>query len=97
MVPIYVDDFDDYIFVCVNLQGRDLGGRKKCQSFPGGAMVKSLPANVGDAGDVGFQALEDSWRKAWQPTPLYLPGESHGQRRLAGHSPWGQEELNMTD
>ena len=27
------------------------------------------------------------WRKTWQPTPVFLPGESHGQRSLAGHSP----------
>ena len=28
------------------------------------------------------------WRRAWQPTPVFLPGESHGQRSLVGHSPW---------
>ena len=32
------------------------------------------------------------WRKAWHPTPVFLPGESHGQRSLAGCSPWGREE-----
>ena len=30
------------------------------------------------------------WRKAWQPAPVFLPGESHGQRSLAGYSPWPQ-------
>ena len=30
------------------------------------------------------------WRRKWQPTPVFLPGESHGQRSLAGDSPWGQ-------
>ena len=29
------------------------------------------------------------WRREWQPTPVFLPGESHGQRSLAGYSPWG--------
>ena len=29
------------------------------------------------------------WRREWQPTPLFLPGKSHGQRILAGYSPWG--------
>ena len=29
------------------------------------------------------------WRRAWQPTPVFLPGKSHGQRSLAGYSPWG--------
>ena len=36
------------------------------------------------------------WRRAWQPTPVFLPGESHGQRSLAGYSPWGRKELNTT-
>ena len=31
------------------------------------------------------------------PSPLFLPGESHGQRSLAGYSPWGQKELYMTE
>ena len=31
------------------------------------------------------------WKRAWQPTPAFLPGESHGQRSLAGYSPWGQK------
>ena len=37
------------------------------------------------------------WRRAWQLTPVFLPGESHGQRHLAGYSPWGHKELDMTE
>ena len=37
------------------------------------------------------------WRKEWQPTPVILPGESHGQRRLMDYSSWGGEELDMTE
>ena len=37
------------------------------------------------------------WRKKWQPTPVFLPGESHSQRSLAGYSPWGRQELDMTE
>ena len=37
-----------------------------------------------------------SWSRKWQPTPVFLPGESHGQRSLAGFSPWGRKELDMT-
>ena len=37
------------------------------------------------------------WRRAWQPTPLFLPRESHGQRSLVGYSPWGHKELDMTE
>ena len=37
------------------------------------------------------------WRRKWQPTPVFLPGESHGQRSLAGHGPWSRRELDMTE
>ena len=37
------------------------------------------------------------WRRKWQPTPVFLPGESHGQRSLVGYSLRGLKELNMTE
>ena len=37
------------------------------------------------------------WRRKWQPTPVLLPGKSHGQRSLVGCSPWGRKESNMTE
>jgi len=36
-------------------------------------------------------------RRKWQPTPVLLPGKSHGQRSLVGYSPWGRKELDMTE
>ena len=36
------------------------------------------------------------WRRKWQPTPVFLPGESHGQRSLVGYSLWGLTELDTT-
>ena len=36
------------------------------------------------------------WRRKWQPTPVFLPGESHGQRSLVGYSPWGHKESDTT-
>ena len=36
------------------------------------------------------------WRRKWQPTPVFLPGESHGQKSLVGYSPWGHKESDMT-
>ena len=36
-------------------------------------------------------------RRAWQPTPVFLPGESHGQRSLAGYSPWGGKESDTAE
>ena len=54
-------------------------------------MVKNLPAMQ----KTWVQSLgqEDPWRKEWQPTPVFLPGESHGQRRLVGYSPWGRRRV----
>ena len=37
------------------------------------------------------------WRRAWQPTPVFLPGEYHGQRRLEGYIPWGCTESDTTE
>ena len=37
------------------------------------------------------------WRREWQPTPVSLPGEFHGQRSLVGCSPWGLKELDMAE
>ena len=37
------------------------------------------------------------WRRAWQPNPVFLPGESHGQRSLAGFSPQVRKEPDMTE
>ena len=36
------------------------------------------------------------WRREWIPTPVFLPGKSHGQRSLAGYSPWCHKEQDMT-
>ena len=49
--------------------------------FPGGA-------NAGDTRDTGSSlGWKDAWWRAWKPTQVLLPGESHGQRSLAGHGP----------
>ena len=38
-----------------------------------------------------------SWRMKWLPTPVFLPGKSHGQRSLVGYSPWGRKESDTTE
>ena len=38
-----------------------------------------------------------SWKRAWEPTPVFLPEESHGQSSLAGDSPWGHKESYKTE
>ena len=40
---------------------------------------------------------EDPLKRAWRPTPVFLPGESHIQSNLAGYSPWDCEESDMTE
>ena len=66
--------------------------------FPGGAMVKTLPAKAGKVRDRSLiSGLGRSPGRKWQPVPVFLPGESHGQRSLAGYSPWGRKELDVTE
>ena len=43
------------------------------------------------------KVAEDVWRRQWHPTPLFLPGESHGRRSLVGCGPWGHYESDMTE
>ena len=59
-------------------------------------MVKNPPANAGDARDAD-QSLgqEDPWKKKWQPTPIFLPGKSHGRGSLTGYSPWGHKSVGL--
>ena len=40
---------------------------------------------------------KDSWRRKWQPTPVFFPGKSHGQRSLVGYSPWGRKGSDTTE
>ena len=37
------------------------------------------------------------WRRKWQPTPVFWPGEFHGQKSLTGYRPWGRKESNVTE
>ena len=60
---------------------------------------KNLPANAGDVKDAGsiLGLGRFPLRRQWQSTPILLPGESHGQRSLAGYSPWDRKELDRTE
>ena len=61
-----------------------------------GSVVKDPPANARDVGLIPGSG-KCPCRRKWQPTPVFLPGESHGQRSLAGYSPWGCKELDTTE
>ena len=65
---------------------------------PGGTAVKNLPANTREAKHGGsIPGPKDPLEKQipWLPTPLFLPGESHGQRSLAQYM--GRKESDMTE
>ena len=62
--------------------------------LPSGSVVKFLPAMQ----ETQVQSLgkDNPWRRKWQPTPVFLPGEFHGERNLAGYSTWDCKELDTT-
>ena len=66
---------------------------------PGGASGEEPACQCGRLKRRGFHPWfwNIPWRRAWQPTPVVLPGESHGQRSLAGYSPQGRKESDMTE
>ena len=60
--------------------------------------VKNLAVDAGDRRH-GFSpwVTKIPWRRAWPPTPVFLPGESHGQRSLVGNSPKDCKESDTTE
>jgi len=61
-------------------------------------VVKNLPSNAGNK-RLRFNpwVRKIPWRRAWQPTPVFLPGEPNGQRSLVGYSSKGCKESNTTE
>ena len=60
--------------------------------FPEGSVGKEYTCNAEDTGDTcSIPRSERSRRRKWQPTPVFLPGESHGQSNLVGYSPKGPQ------
>ena len=64
-----------------------------------GAAGKESACNAGDKGNEGLipGSGRFSWKMKWQPTPAFLPGESHGPRSLTGCGPWGHIESDTTE
>ena len=67
--------------------------------FPGGSVVKNLPANAGDIGDMGSipRVGEIPWSRKWHPTLVIFSEKFHGQRILAGYSSGDGKESDMTE
>ena len=61
-------------------------------------VVKNVPSNVGNT-RLGFDPWVGKipWRRAWQPTPVFLPGESYRRRSLVGYSPERRKESDTTE
>ena len=87
-------------WVCLSHSGRQTSAQINYFLIP-----KRLPSIKGRWGMpfpihswAGFNMFACTrWRRQWQPTPVLLPGDSHGWRSLVGCSPWGREESNTTE
>ena len=78
-------DIDTSIYICVG--------------FPGSSAVKRILLLMQETQELWVRYLgwEIPWRRDWQSTPVFLPGESHGQRSLAGYGPLGHKESDRTE
>ena len=64
--------------------------------FPDSSDGKESVCSAGDLGSIlGLE--RPPWRRQWLPTPVFWPGELHGQTSPAGFSPWGHRESDMTE
>ena len=80
-----------FLFGILGIPGGLLG-------FPGGTSGKEPASQCRRHKRCGLNPWirKIPWRWEWQPTPVFLPGEFHGQRSLVGYSSWGRKELDMT-
>ena len=88
--PVQVPPSDEWaISPCLSLNWGLPGGASSKESTCQGRRLKRLRFNP--------WVRKIARRREWQPTPVFLPGKSHGPRGLAGYSPWGCKELDMTE
>ena len=80
--------FPDYCFI----------GKTNIYLWESSRSQERIPCNAGDSGDrFNPWARKIPWRRKWQPTPVFSPGEFHGQSSLASYSPQGRKEADKTD
>ena len=74
-----------YVYVCVYV----------CICFPGGTDGKEPACHCKRLKRPRLNPWvgKISWRRKWEPAPVFLPGESHGKRSLADYSPWGSQRV----
>ena len=90
---IYWYTFDKKSVITKTIQSMDTIYRKISLCF---VLRTGICNNIYILG-IFYPRLSQTWRRAWQPTPAFLPGEFHGQRSLAGYRPWGPKESDMTE
>ena len=93
VIEVYLIVLELLIYICIYTHTYiNRHTHTHTHDFPIGSAVKNPPA-MQDPQDTQVQSLgwEDPWRRKWQPTPVLLSGESHGQRSLAGYSSWSQK------
>ena len=66
-------------------------------NWTGGSDGKECASKAGISGSIPGSARDRPWKREWQLTPVFLPGEFHGQRSWAGYSLWGRKELDTTE
>ena len=72
--------------------------KKLNRGFPGGSMVKKNPRAMQETSrrhGLDPWVRKIPWRRTWQPTPVFLPGEFQRQRRLMGYSSWGHKRVRQ--
>ena len=72
------------------------GNRFFCTYFYSATLLSLSVLTVLLVESLGF-SMKTIWRRQWQPTPILLPGKSHGRRSLVGCSPWGRKESDTTE
>ena len=90
------------MILCLNDFSFDVSGVLKYLTivivgFPGGSSGKEPACQCRRRKRCGFDpwVAKIPWTKKWNPTPVFLPGESYGQRNLMGYSPWGHRDSDM--
>ena len=78
--------------------GKESASKAEDSGFPGSTSGKEPACQCRRHKRCGLEPwVEIPWRRAWQPTPVFLPGESHGKGSLAGRSSWGCRESDTTE